>query len=273
VLLAIGLIMADHRYRYLDPLRSTLSVVAYPVHYAAGLSDTLARKMQERLAKGERLRRDNRALYEENLKLKARLLQIEELEAENLRLRDLLGSSLKIGNRVLIAELMAVDLYPYRQQVMIDRGASSGVFVGQPVLNADAVMGQVIRVGPLFATVLLITDVSHGLPVQIKRNGLRAVVQGTGVIDRLELSHVPRNTDVQAGDLLTTSGLGSRFPPGYPVARVTAMYQKPGEPFVTIIAEPITRLDRSREVLLVWPLPPALPDERSTEQPEVRESP
>jgi len=273
--LAIGLIVADHRYQYLDPLRATLSVIAYPVHYVAGLPSSLARKLQDHLARKEELRHRNRSLYRDNLVLKARLQRFEALEAENIRLRDLLGSALRMGDRVLIAELRAVDLDPYRQQAMIDRGTTSGVFVGQPVLDANAVMGQVTRVDPLSATVLLITDANHGLPVQINRNGLLTVARGTGFINRLELSHLPKNADVRAGDLVVTSGLGGHFPPGYPVAQVTEVRQESGEPFATVIAEPSARLDRSHEVLLVWTLASPVPDQALTTDTgeEVRETP
>lgn len=267
--------MADHCYQYLDPLRSTLSAIAYPVHYLADLPSNLARKAQDHLARKEALHRRNRSLSQENLVLKARLQRFEALEAENIRLRDLLGSSLRLGDRVLIAELMAVDVDPYRRQVMIDRGTSSGVFVGQPVLDANAVMGQVTRVAPFSATVLLITDASHGLPVQINRNGLRTVARGTGFINRLELSHLSKNADVRVGDLVVTSGLGGHFPPGYPVARIAEVCQESGKPFATVIAEPTARLDRSREVLLVWTLAPALSDRALTKNTgeEVRKAP
>jgi len=251
------LIVGDYRYQYLEPLRSALSVVVYPVHYLASLPSSMTRKVGGHFTRKETLRRRNRSLYRDSLALKVRLQRFEALEAENIRLRALLGSSLRMGARVLIAELTAVDLVPYRQQVMIDRGAASGVFIGQPVLDADAVMGQVTRVNPLSATVLLITDASHGLPVQINRNGLRTVAQGTGFINRLELSHLPKNADVRVGDLVVTSGLGGRFPPGYPVAQVAEVRQGSGEPFATVIAEPTAHLDRSREVLLVWTPVPA----------------
>lgn len=258
--LAIGLIVADHNHRHLDLLRSTLSVPVYPVHYLAGLTDTLVRKVQGQLAAEEDLRQRNRALYRENLVLKGRLQQLDALEAENMRLRGLLGASLKISDRVLIAEPLPVDLDPHRHQVMINRGAASGVFVGQPVLDANAVIGQVIRVDPLSSTVLLITDASHGLPVRVSRNGLRTVVQGTGFAGRLKLPHLPQNTDVRVGDLLVTSGLGGHFPPGYPVARIAEVRQEPGKPLATVIAEPTAHLDRSREVLLVQTLEAAMTD-------------
>jgi rod shape-determining protein MreC len=260
------LIAADHRYQQLDLLRSGISVAIYPLHYLASLPSALFRRVQDRMAREDELRERNHLLRRSNLLLEARLQQLQALEAENRRLRDLLGSSFKVGDRVLVAELMSVDLDPYRQQVLIDKGASSGVFVGQPVLDADAVMGQVVRVNPLTATVLLITDARHGLPVQINRNGLRTVAQGTGFIDRLELSHLPKNADVRVGDLLVTSGLGEHFPPGYPVARVTQVLREPGKPFATVIAEPTAHLDRSHEVMLVWTLAPSPKGEALTER-------
>ncbi len=265
MVLSIGLIVADHRHGHLDTLRSALSVVVYPLHYVASLPDALGRLVTGRLAKEEELRQANAALRHENLVLKGRLQQFEALEAENMRLRDLLGSSFKIGDRVLIAELLSVDLDPYRQQVLVNKGTTSGVFVGQPVLDANAVMGQVVRADPLSSTVLLITDAAHSLPVQINRNGLRTVASGTGLIDRLELPHLPKNADVREGDLLVTSGLGGHFPPGYPVARVAEVRREPGKPFATVVASPAARLDRSREVLLVWTLPTSLLQEALTD--------
>jgi rod shape-determining protein MreC len=264
VVLAIGLIVADHRQHHLDALRSTLAVVVYPLHYLASLPDSMGRALQGRLATEEELRRSNDELRRDNLMLKARLQQFEAMETENMRLRELLGSSFKLGDRVLIAEILSVDLDPYRQQVLVNKGGSSGVFVGQPVLDANAVMGQVVRVNPLSATVLLITDAAHALPVQINRNGLRTVATGTGLVNRLELTHLPKNSDVREGDLLVTSGLGGHFPPGYPVARVSEVRREPGKPFATVVATPNARLDRSREVLLVWTLPSSLLNEALT---------
>jgi rod shape-determining protein MreC len=236
-------------------LRSALTVVVYPVLYAANLPASLSSKVRARLATETQLREANAALHRDNLLLRGRLQQFDALEAENRRLRDLLGSSVKIGDRVLVAELLGVNLNPYRQQVVIDKGSTSGVYVGQPVLDASAVMGQVVRVDPLTATVLLITDADHALPVQVSRNGLRTLASGTGVINRLELPHLTNNADIQVGDQLFTSGLDGRFPAGYPVARVVEVRIEPGKPFATVVAEPSARLDRAREVLLVWTLP------------------
>lgn len=251
---ALALIIADHHYDHLGRLRSALSVLVYPLHALANLPATLARQAEGQLASEEQLRELNTALHRENLVLKARLQQFAALEAENMRLRDLLGSSFNVGERVLIAEIMALDLAPYRQQVMINKGTRSGVFVGQPVLDANAVMGQVIELNPFSSTVLLITDSEHALPVELNRNGLRTIAAGTGLSQELQLLYIPKNADVRVGDLVVTSGLGERFPPRYPVARVKTVRHDPDNPFITVIAEPTARLDRSREVLLVWTL-------------------
>jgi rod shape-determining protein MreC len=254
VILSIGLIAADQRFHHMETLRTVLATLIYPLSYIAGIPARSSRWLGETLISHDELREQNIYLRQQNLVLQGRLQRLEALEAENMRLRDLLGSSFKIGDRVLIAELQSVALDPYRQRVMINKGSSSGVFNGQPVLDANAVMGQVVRVNPGSATVLLITDASHALPVQVNRNGLRTIAQGTGLINRLQLPHLPNNADIHEGDLLVTSGLGGHFPPGYPVARVTEVRREPGKPFATVIATPSAHLERSREVLLVWTL-------------------
>lgn len=254
VLLSIGLMVADQRQHLLEPLRSLLSLLVSPLQYLASLPDGVVTTIEGLFASEPSLRQDNEALKAENLTLRGRLQRLESLEAENRRLHDLLGSSFRVGERVLIAELLAVDLDPYRQQVLINKGSASGVFVGQPVLDANAVMGQVIWVGPTTATVLLITDAAHGLPVRINRNGLRAVATGTGLVNQLDLSYVPHDADVEEGDLLVTSGLGGRFPAGYPVGRVSEIKRESGQPFARVTATPSARLDSGYEVLLVWTL-------------------
>jgi rod shape-determining protein MreC len=255
VVLSLTLLILDHRYHHLQQLRSALAFVTYPLHYLADLPFNASRWLSEATSTREQLQTDNHDLREENLRLRAELQKYEALQAENMRLRDLVDSSFKVGDRVLVAELSSVDLDPYKQQVIINKGAISGVFEGQPVLDAHAVMGQVISVTPLLSTVLLITDTSHALPVQVLRNGLRTIALGTGRIDELRLPYLPTNSDIREGDLLVTSGLGGKFPPGYPVATVTRIDRSPDAPFSTIIAEPSAHLDRSREVLLVWTVP------------------
>ena len=263
IVLSLTLLVLDHRFHHLQQLRSTLAFVTYPLHYLADLPFTASRWFSETTSSRDSLLEQNRELRHQNLRLRAELQKYEALQAENMRLRDLVDSSFKVGDRVLVAELSSVDLDPYKQQVIINKGAISGVFEGQPVLDAHAVMGQVTEVTPLESTVLLITDTSHALPVQVLRNGLRTIALGTGRIDALKLPYLPTNSDITEGDLLVTSGLGGKFPPGYPVATVTRIDRSPDAPFSTIIAQPSAHLDRSREVLLVWTVPNQLeiPDE------------
>lgn len=266
VILSLTLLVLDHRFHHLQQLRSTLAFLTYPLHYLADLPFTASRWLSETTSSQETLLEQNRELRDENLRLKVELQKYESLQAENLRLRDLVDSSFKVGDRVLVAELSSVDLDPYKQQVIIKKGAVSGVFEGQPVLDANAVMGQVINVTALSSTVLLITDTSHALPVQVLRNGLRTIAVGTGRIDQLKLPYLPTNSDIVEGDLLVTSGLGGKFPPGYPVATVTRIDRSPDAPFSSVFAEPHAHLDRSREVLLVWTIPNQMPV--TSEQPE-----
>lgn len=250
--MALILMILDHRTSVLQPLRSFISIVTYPIYLVADAPQEVSQWFTEVTADEQTILEQNQELKKEKMRLKARLQKLKALEAENLRLRNLLDSSFKVGERVLIAELSSVELDPYRQQIVISKGSRSGVFKGQPVLDANAVMGQVVSTSPLHSTVMLITDASHALPVQVLRNGLRTVAVGTGNIDSLNLPFLARNADIVQGDQLVTSGLGGIFPPGYPVATVTSVTQEPGQHFATISAEPLAHLDRSREVLLVW---------------------
>ena len=255
VILSLILLVVDHRFHHLQQLRSALAFLTYPLHYLADLPFTASRWLAETTSSRQALMSQNRELRNQILHLRAELQKYESLQAENMRLRDLVDSSFKVGDRVLVAELSAVDLDPYKQQVIINKGAASGAFEGQPVLDAHAVMGQVINVTPFSSTVLLITDTSHALPVQVLRNGLRTIAVGSGRISELKLPYLPTNSDIVEGDLLVTSGLGGKFPPGYPVATVTKIDRSPDAPFSEVLAQPRAHLDRSREVLLVWTVP------------------
>ncbi len=252
ILLSTALMIADHNDDRLRRMRAALSLAVLPIQALADLPARAVEWVSTTLASRASLLEENDSLHRRNLKLMARLQQFDALRAENMRLRDLLDSSYKIGDRVLIAELVGVDLDPFKQQILVDKGRRSNVFRGQPVLDADAVMGQVIQVDEVNSIVLLITDASHALPVQVLRNGLRGIAVGTGIIDRLKVPHLPNNADIRVGDRLVTSGLGGRFPPGYPVAEVVEVTHRPGESFAEVVARPLAHLDRVHEVLLVW---------------------
>jgi len=275
MILSILLMVMDHRFHQTETLRSTLSVLTYPIQFLAEAPSNIGSWVTQTLQTRSELQQSNQDLHRENLKLKAELQLTAALQAENERLRDLLGSAYKVGNRVLVAELSAMDLDPFRQQIVIDKGSRSGVFEGQAVLDAHAVMGQVIHVSPLNATVLLITDVGHALPVQVLRNGLRTIAVGSGRINQLEMPYLPNNADIRSDDLLVTSGLGGKFPPGYPVARITEVKRQPGKPFATVLARPLAQLDRTREALLVWEvnIPPEFPEEEKASSPPTEISP
>ncbi len=274
------MMFGGHKQKHLKAIHHSLTLVVYPLHVLANTPMFVSNWMVETFSTNSRLQEENDRLKEDNLKLQAQQQKLVSLENENIRLRDLLESSLKVKDRVLIAELIAVDLDPYKHQVLINKGGNSGAFEGQPVLDANAVMGQVTNVTPYTSTVLMITDARHSLPVQILRTGQRAIAVGTGNINRLQIPHLPNNADIKTGDLLVTSGLGGRFPPGYPVATVTDISRVEGKAFIDITATPNARLDHTREVLLVWtvntPKPPQ-PDtpepKQDSEQPELSELP
>ncbi len=243
--------VADH-YGQINPLRSVLSILVYPVqllvHIPVDISETLGAHLSSR----SRLLKENKLLREENTRLKQRTLKYEALEKENMRLRAFLDNSFKLGENVLVAELLSVTLVPYEHLVLVDKGSRFGIHVGQPVLSAEGVVGQVVRVSPLTSEILLITDPSHAIPVQVNRNGLRAIAVGNGEIDQLEVPNLPNNVDIKPGDLLVSSGLGQVFPPGYPVAEVVEVSPQPARGFAKVLARPKVPLDRIREVLITW---------------------
>ncbi len=253
IAISIALMVADQRYHHLDSVRDVLSGAIAPLRYAVDMPSQAIDWAATGLATRGRLIERVEHLERINLRLRARQQRFETLRSENDRLRTLLESSAKREDRVLISELLSVDLDPYRQQVVINHGSQSGAYRGQPVIDAEGVMGQLIEVGPMTSTALLISDPNHALPVQINRNGLRTIASGTGEPDRLELLYIPNNADIQVGDLVVTSGLGGTFPANYPVASVDVVERRPGQPFARVEARPMAKLGRSREVLLVWP--------------------
>ncbi|MCK4706491.1 MAG: rod shape-determining protein MreC [Gammaproteobacteria bacterium] len=252
VIASIGLMTLDHRSGQMEIVRNTLSYVLYPLQYTIDLPIRLYHWTDETLSTHKTLLSENSRLEDLYLENRVRLQKLDILEKENTRLRKLLRATPKTGEQVLIAEIINVDVDPYRQLTVINKGSNDNVYVSQPIIDAQGVIGQTIHVSATSSTVMLITDASHALPVQIDRTSLRAVAFGTGKIDYLDLRHIPHNADIREGDTLITSGLGGRFPANYPVAVITSIERSPDEAFVTVTAEPLALLDRSREVLLVW---------------------
>ena len=251
VVASILLMSLDHRANHLESARGLLSTVLYPLQLAIHLPIRTGEWLSEQLSMRRTILAENARLREERFRIRARLEKLDALEAENRRLRNLLGSSERVAERVLVAELISVDMDPFSRRIVLNKGARDGVSPGQALVGSNGVMGQIIHVGPFTSNALLITDPSHALPVQIHRNGLRAVALGTGPLNLLKLSYVPNNADVRIDDRIVTSGLGSRFLSGYPVGKVVEIRRDRGQPFAEVYVEPSAMLERTREVLLV----------------------
>ena len=250
----------DQRTDYVRNIRSGIAVLVYPIQYLVSLPADFFDWTSEAFASRESLQKDNAELRRENQALRSQLQKLTFIEAENRHLRELLQSSKRVGEKVLIAELLAVDLDPFRKVVVLNKGSQDDLlYRNQPMVDAHGVMGKLIHVNPYSSTAMLITDPGHATPVQVLRNGLRAVAVGHGQDGLLEIPNLPNNADIKVGDMLVTSGLGCVFPAGYPAARVTEVTIDPALPFARIRAEPVAGLDRSREVLLVWPAVSDLP--------------
>lgn len=242
----------EQRDRKLDGLRSVFSVIVYPIQYLVSLPSYLSSSLLDSGISYKDLLKENRKLKQEQLIYKAKLLKLSTLEKENIRLRALLENSFKLGEQFLIADLVSVNLAAYEHVVLVNKGSRFGVHPKQPVLDADGVVGQVIRSNPLTSEIMLITDPSHAIPVQNNRNGLRTIAVGSGHDNQLNLPFLPNNADIRRGDLLITSGLGKIFPQGYPVAVVDTFQPQPDKPFALVTATTSASLDRSREFLIIW---------------------
>lgn len=251
LIVSFSLLYGEHRFTALESFRTVLSSFLAPLywvgHVPTMVADLLATQLASRLALVE----ENAQLLSQLFVLERRSQQLISLEVENRRLRQLLNASHALDDRFLAAELIGVSADPFTHQVILNKGLRDGVFIGQPVIDAFGLIGQVIRVDALSARIILISDVNHFVPVQVNRNGVRTTISGTGDMHRLKLVFVPETADLVEGDLLVTSGLGGRFPQGFPVAEVTLVERSPGAQFMQVSAKPIAELDRARHLLLV----------------------
>ena len=253
VIASIILFILDSRVDYFYPVRSVLFTIVYPIQSLSSMPNDAGSWVNEYFQDRRQLQYKNIALETTNLLNRVRIEKMQSLERENTSLRELLGSSPRLHERILVAELVMIDLDPFLRQVVINKGQRSGVFAGQPVLDATGVMGQVTEVSSFSSRVVLLTDPGHGIPVQLNRNGLRAVATGNGFAGILQLKHLPHNSDVREGDLLVPSGLGGRFPSGYPVGTVVSIDLPQGKAFSDITVRTAAKMNSSREVLLVLP--------------------
>jgi rod shape-determining protein MreC len=256
-LLALGLMIVDKRYDHLGRIRRVLSVVAYPVQIAVSSPFDGWNWFRNSVTTRDTLRTEKTKLEAQLRVAQFRLQRYEALEAESQRLRALRDSTAGVTDRFLIGDVMNVDLDAFRERVLVDKGASDGVYVGQAVLDSGGVFGQVARVGELTSEVILVSDAAHAIPVQINRTGLRTIAVGSGDMSLLKLPYLPTSADIIAGDLLVTSGLGGGFPAGYPVGTVADVKRDPAQSLADVDVKPAAALDRSRELLFVWLKPQA----------------
>lgn len=249
--ISVALIVLDHRGDWLAQVRGHASVAMQPLWWLAGLPSRLGEDLRDDAATRTRLAEENRVLRNELLLGAARQARLQVEAEENARLRGLMGAAERGGQDVQLAPILDVDLDPTRQRLMLNAGTASGVRRGQAVIDAGGLVGQVIEATPSTATVLLLTDPDHAVPVAVARTGVRLIVYGTGRSDMLELRNVPLSSDVRAGDVVITSGLGGRFPPGFPVGTIAALRPDDSRAFLVGDVDAAAQLDRGRDVLLL----------------------
>ena len=250
---SLGILLIDHQTRLMMPVRVGLSVLVAPVQWVALIPVRVTRALDKMLStdQDETLAYDR--LNQEYTQLRAELLRMRALESENADLRELLQASKRMQDSVELAELLEVGLEPYRHRIVINRGISSDAYAGQPVLDSEGVMGQVTEVLPMQSVVMLITDPAHAIPVEVERSGLRTVAWGSGKADELRIPYLTQNSDVRVGDMLLSSGLGGRFPGGYPVAVIQQIQVVTGEAYLSVTARPVASVNKARHVLLLTP--------------------
>lgn len=249
--LAVALMVADRRMDYGRHARERAAVLSEPLWWVASSPLRLFRAAGEELSLRSTLQAENERRKRELDIATARIHRLNAIVEENRRLRDLLGGTRGYALDVRLVGILDVDLDPFRQRIVLDAGSDEGVRIGQALIDSGGVLGQVIEVGPRRSTALLITDPDHAVPVQVARSGLRTIAYGTGHSDRLLLPNVPQSGDIRRGDLLISSGLGGRFPAGFPVGTITALQADKLRLFVTADATPAAHLERGSEVLLV----------------------
>ncbi|HEX7011480.1 MAG TPA: rod shape-determining protein MreC [Steroidobacteraceae bacterium] len=272
-LISVALMVLDHRSGYLDTARLWLGSAVRPIYAVVQAPYDLWNWLTASFADRAKLRAENERLAEELRLARIKLLRFEALNEENRRLRAIREASRGVGERTLIAEIMSVAVHPFRHLVRINKGADDGVFRGQPVLDAFGIVGQVMQLDKTTATVILLTDSEHAIPVQVNRNGIRSIAVGTGDMGKLNLPYMTIDSDVRPGDLLVSSGLDGIFPAGYPVATVSRVERDPNATFALVEAKPLAQLDRDREVLLLWVDQPQSPPEAPAQAPEQSTTP
>ena len=249
--LSVALMILDHRGHHLEKIRAGLNVLAYPIQLIAAAPAYVGGGIADFFTTRGTLRQDNEKLLAERRVLNAKVQQFDALEEENARLRRMLGSAAQVADKAIAAELIEVSSEPFTRKIVVAKGGRDGVYVGQSVIDAHGIMGQVTQVASQVSRVTLITDAGHAIPVLDNRSGLRMLVFGTGDPDTLKVPYLTSASDIKEGDLLVSSGMGGTFPPGYPVAQVSRIVNDPNEAFLAITAKPAAQLNHGKQVMLI----------------------
>ncbi|MBO1255835.1 rod shape-determining protein MreC [Alteromonas sp. 5E99-2] len=251
VILSCTLIFVDHKLDGFQSTRLYLNSALSPLQYIANLPSLILNLSAKKLTSHQDLVAENQRLTDQLFIAGEKLQRFAVLEQENKDLRALLDAPIAADYKKIIAELMSVDRNPFSRQIMINKGTLSGIYRSQALVDEFGVIGQVMEVGTTNSRVLLLTDVTHSIPVRSLRNNIRFIASGSGGINELFLEHVTHSSDVAVGDVLVSSGLGGVFPAGYPVAKVTKVDKDERQEFATVLAMPLAALDRIKYVLLL----------------------
>src|SRR5437764_2693423 len=249
--LSLALLVIDARFRYVEGLRSWLALAAYPLQRAATAPIDVAMRVGEYFSTQASLREENERLRERAAANAQDAQRYRAAEAEAAELRRLIGAGEKLPVQAAPAEVLYLSRDPYSHKVFIDRGSVQGIKAGSPVADDTGVIGQVTRVHPLLSEVTLLTNPDQAIPVQVVRNGLRAVAFGGGASGMIELRYMPANAEVQDGDRLVTSGIDGTYPPGLAVATVVRIERDVERSFARVYCKPSAGVERGRYVLVL----------------------
>jgi len=251
IILSCVLMYEDYQGTYTVKLRSYLSASLYPIQYLINLPNNLRENFYENFLIREQIISQNQKLKEENLNLKSQMQQIYRLESENKRLYELIDSKPKTENTYLFADIISTSKTLYKHQILINRGSRDGIELGSSIVNAEGIVGHVIRDQIFASEVLLISDLEHAIPVEIVRTGLRTIAVGTGEFNSLRINTLPTNSDLKKEDIIITSGLGGRYPEGFPVGTVKEITAEAGNPFLEVEILPFANLKTINEVWVI----------------------
>ena len=251
VILSFVMLINDQKSNYLAIFRNSIAIAVYPLQSLVAMPSNLFVWINKNFSSREALTLENKILLNQQNINNMTLQRYQSLEQENSRLREILNAATRLEHKVEIARIISANINPYRHTIVINKGDKDGIHAGQVIVDTDGVMGQILYTNFLTSEAILISDADHALPVQINRNGLRTILLGSGSYTNLNAPYIPNNADIKIGDLLVTSGLGGKFPAGYPVGTINSIVRNPSEQFSNVTAKPIALLNQAREVMLI----------------------